>query len=281
MNVSDILKLTVFFIPFLLISSCKKDEIAENKTPLFTKSPVLSSISEESGHGQGFRFYYDSESKLERFERTFDEDYHVSVETICDKDGYVRTLVTNNGKLSGGQLIYIVDSFPVLYDGDLVKEFSFLNQYESIEKFTFDYDDQGKIICVKRFKQFSNTSSQTNPIQLSQIEFSYVGDNINRIDDKLVNGNSTIWHDYMLYTYSNQTNPFSLIENKYYPFLCGFSVLPQCENLPSTLAYYSVTSNSMGGNSTVYEYAYDFREDGYPKRQQFKNDYYGYSFTYD
>lgn len=208
---------------------------------------------------------------------TFNEDYQVSAETICDSDGYVRTLVTNNGELINGEVVYSIDSFPVLYY-NLVKEFSFLNQYGTTERFVFDHDEQRRITVIK---QFSEYSAQPNPSQYEQIEFTYTESNVSRVDLKSFNATSITSHDYLLFRYIEQASPFSLMKSKYYPFLCGYWFIPQSANLPTTETFYSVTNATPEENGVMCEYLYDYRQDGYTCRQILTNSFRSYALLYE
>ena len=262
----------------IFLFSCKKENTTDN-TEGFPVASKFTAMSSETGHGVGFRFSYDDQSKLKSFFRSFDEDYHISIETICDGDGFVRTLVTNHGTLSGNQIVYQTDSFPVTYNGNLVEKFSFLNQYGSIERFTFSYDNQDRIISVN---QYTEIATNPNPSQYQRVEFIYSGENVTRVDYKLINGNTITHHNYTIYSYDNLVNPYYLMEEKYYPFLCGFNwFFPISENKPITKTYYSITNSSMPSNGISDDYIYELREDGYPRKQDILNGYQGYYMLYE
>ncbi len=269
----------VFFLlilNLLSVSSCKKEVFIsqEEFIPGESISEInvanrLSAMGPENGHGSGFRFLFDNQSNLESFNRSFNEDYHVSIQTICDFEGYVQTLVTNYQTTSGNQ----VDSLPVTYNNNLVEEFSFFNQFGGMENFVFSYDAQDRIIAIDCHSTYSPTT-----IYHERFEFTFTEDNVTRVDQKIINGGIVTGHWYTIYTYDSSISPYSLMDSKYYPFLCAFNVgYPLSENKPVTETNYSMPNNSIIG--ITHELIYEYREDNYPERYQ--SDGWGYYFNYD
>ena len=238
-----------FILLLISFTSCEKVNQTNGSLP----AQRFVGIYELSGHGLSFSFEYDSNNHLSAFRRRFDEDYGVFLEVICDNQGYVQTLISKRHDQNGIQL---VDSFPVLYDGQNVESFEFLNSYNNLERFEFSYDNQNRMIQVQHFP----------PTTASYYSYEFTYDQNNNVirTDRYVKYQGTIQnHYYVEYTYDNKPNPFTLMEDKYKPFLCGLNdSYPLSENNVISQTFYNVTGNV--GVGSISSFSYTYRQDNLP-----------------
>lgn len=239
-------KLSLIFLLLVMVSSgCEKVIDGDS-----TKIPICESPQKLYAMNNGsssFRMVYGDDGRIETFCMGSD-DFFIQKDVITDDEGFIRQILEPNIDGSAD-----IDTLDVIYSDDLVTGISFYDNWGGTHLYEYSYDNSNRIISLDI--NYSNTNNT------DRYTYTYTADNVTRMDYYKINGGVESHLYKFLYTYDNQPNPYSEIDEKYHSFLLNW------------LSIFPLSSNNMikvdvfGPDNFLYSksYQYSYRADGYPE----------------